>query len=596
AGSQRRDFSGFEGLVRLRPDVTLAQAQQVVDDIGRRLAVEYAVTNEGRGFRLARLHDEVVGRMRQPLLLGGLAALLTLAIALANLVTLATVRLSERQAELAVRHALGAGILRVRRQLLTEYTVLVVFGTVVGVGLARWLVAQLLASPAAHLPRPDAIRFDAPVAAAVASVGLLFVLVLTLLPLHTEGLQNAIRKASRVGGGNLRLRRAMIATQVSLALTLSSGGALLGLGLYRLSALNPGFTTEGVSVARASAYATAYSERADVERFVTRVLDELGRLPEVQVAAAGSSVPLSGQASTTSIMAEGQPLPPAARPSAGWEFVTPGYFESLGIAVRRGRAFSASDRSRATHVTIVNEALARSLFPNQNALGKRIAVGGGDSEEDWHEIVGVVDDVRHYDLARPPQPRVYDLFGQHWGRTLYLVTRAAPGRPPLLATSLRRAVASVDSQAPVFEATTLGDLVRRSSAPHRLTTAVASGLAFTGLLLALAGVYAMTASAATQRRREMGVRIALGASPDTVFWLMVRESTATVAVGGAAGVAGAVGAAQLLQSYAFGVGGADVALVVPIVACLLIGAGVAAAVPPARTAAAASPLEAMRTD
>jgi cell division protein FtsX len=208
--------------------------------------------------------------------------------------------------------------------------------------------------------------------------------------------------------------------------------------------------------------------------------------------------------------------------------------------------------------------------------------------------VGVVADVRHRTLAEPPLPRVYDLLGQHWERTLFLVARGVPGAPPPLATSIRRAVASVDPEAPVFEPATLDELVAKSAAPHQLSTVVAAGLALTGVLLALAGVYATTAVGVSERRHELGVRAALGASPQEVFWLVLGDSAATVAVGSGVGVIAAVAVSQLLRSRVFGVAGVDLAWLVPLCAAALVAVGVLAAIAPARQAAAADPLESIR--
>ena len=587
----RRDFRGFEGLVRLGAGTSLAQAQAAVDAIGLRLAREHPSTNADRTFRLVPLHTEVVARMRQPLLLGGLAAILTLVIALVNLVTLAGVRLSEREGELAVRQALGAGAVRVRRQLLTEYALLVAAGPLCGAAVARWLVVRLAGNTAAHLPRPDAIRFDWPVLLAAGSIAMLFVLVLTAIPLRTSRFQEALRRGSRASHGSRRARSVLIAAQFALALALSTGGAVIGLGLLRLHALDPGFATSTTSTARVSAYAANYPERGDVVRFFKAVEGALRAVPGVQQAGAASSLPLSGEEANTSVMAEGRPIDPAARPEAGWAVITPGYFDALGIPLRRGRVFADTDLDRKGHLAVINEALARELFAGEDPVGRRIAVGGGDAEGDWHEVIGVVADVRHRSLAEPPQPRVYDLLGQHWERTLFVVARAEPGAPPPLATSIRRAVASFDPEAPVFEPATLTDLMARSAAPHQLSTAIASGLALTGLLLALAGVYAMTAVGAAERRHELGVRAALGASPGQVFWLVLGNSASTVAAGSGIGLVAAVAISRLLQARVFGVAGADLAWLVPLCAAALVTVGVIASVVPARQAAAADPLE-----
>lgn len=258
-----------------------------------------------------------------------------------------------------------------------------------------------------------------------------------------------------------------------------------------------------------------------------------------------------------------------------------------------GRCSKATKASSACLIFETSALSRRSTVPPR---GRRLVVGGGDGEVDWHEVVGVVADVRHHDLAQPAEARVYDLFGQHWGRTVYVVTRAESGSAPPLATTIRRVVAEVDLQAPVFEVATLATLVKRSSGSQRLATAVAAGLAFAALALALVGIAATTAAAAKERRREMGVRAALGASRQDVLRLMVRECAVTVAIGAAVGSVGAVAVARLFASRAFSLAAGDVATVVPAIALLLAAAGVAASVPSARLAADADPLESMRAE
>lgn len=590
----RRDVRRFEALVRLRDGVSFATAQAAVDAMAAGLAAAHPDTNRGRHFRVAPLRDEMVARMRAPLRLAGLAAVATLALALANMIALVSVRMSARRVELAVRHALGAGRLRVRRQLLTEHAVLVAAGTAIGIAAAQRIVAALVASRAAHLPRPDAIRFDAPVLAAAALLAALLVAALSLVPLRQAHHADALRHGGRVEGGRRRSRQVVVAAQVGLALTLASASVLLGLSVVRLRALDPGFRADGVTTARVSAYAADHPGKADVERVVGAVVAQVEAMPGVARAAAGSSLPLSGQATTTSVEAEGHPVTEAERASAGWEVVTPGYFETLGMALRAGRTFTPSDRARAPHVTVINRALADLVFPGENPVGRRVALGGGG--DDWHEVIGVVENVRHIALATPPAPRAYDLYGQHWERTVYVVARAADPGAPIATTSLRRAVAVVDPRAPVFETATLDELASRSAAPHLLTAAVAAGLAAAGLLLALAGVVAMSAAAAAERQRELGVRAALGAAPRDLFRMMLRDSGLPVAAGAGAGAAGAFLSGRLLTARAFGVADGDLVTLVPVVAGVLALAAIAAAIPAARRAASVDPLEVMRSE
>jgi predicted permease len=376
--------------------------------------------------------------------------------------------------------------------------------------------------------------------------------------------------------------------------SLTAGGVVLALSLERLLSVDTGFTARGVVAARVSAYAERYPDIKRVRQFFDSVGDSLRALPTVETAAVGSSLPLSGQASGTSVLAEGQPAPPAGRPSAGWQTVTPGYFRALGIPLRAGRDFSAADIDRKDHVVIVNEQLARLLFGGADPVGRRIAVGGGDAAGDWHHVIGVVGDVRHQALDAAPAPRVYDFFGQHWSRTMFVVVRARTDDPAPLFADIRRTVAALDPEAPVFEAASLPALVARSASARRLAAILAAGLAGTAVLLAILGVAAVAAAAVAERRREIGVRAALGASPRDLLRMVLGEGLRTGAAGALAGLAGSWAAVRLLGAHLFGLDLGDVTLSVAGVAAVLLGVAVTAALPAARRAARADPLVAMR--
>lgn len=595
SSASRRDFSSYEALVRVRPGVALDAAQTHVDAVAARLEAAHPETNSGRGFRVAWLADEVVAAYRRPVLLASLAAVVAFLTGLANIVMLTGVHLSDRRQELAIRHALGAGVFRIRRQLLTEQALLTSAGTVAGLLLAKFLTAAITASEAAHLPRADAIRLDGPAWLAALVLALTVAAALALVPWRRGDPSTTLRAGGRSSGGSRRSQQAIVAAELALAMTLATAGALVGLSLVRLTSLDPGFEPEGVVSMRVSAYATQHPGRDDVTRFFASVIDDVRALPGVAAAGASSSLPLSGQATGTSVAAFGQPPSPGEPPlTAGWQFVTPGYFQTLGMALREGRAFDTADLARDGHVTVINDTLARVLFDDQPAVGRRISVGGDDG--DWHEIVGVVADTRHGSLAEGPGPRVYDLFGQHWGRTLFLIADSGNQTAATMAAPIRRAVAAHDPEAPVFQIATMHDLLRQSSAPFRLSASMAGGLALVALVLAVAGVYATAAVSVAERRREVGVRAALGASRGELIGLIFRDGAWTALAGLAVGSAGAVAAARLVAAQLFGAQAWDAAIVIPATA-LAIGAAVAAAtVPAALRAAGIDPLIAMRNE
>ena len=590
----RRDVSGYEALVRLAPGRSLDEAQAAATAIGERLARAQPGTNSGRTFRIAPLKGEVVAPIRTPLRLVAAAAAVTLLVALANLAVLGLVRGADRQHEFTIRNALGAGLFRLRRQLLTENVLIALGGAALGTALAHQTVQALLRSEATRLARPDAIRFDTPVMVVVVAAALLILAALTLQPMRVA--TASLRSGTRTATATRRTRRLMVVCEVALAMVLATGGALLALSFNRLLAVDPGFIAEGVASARISAYAARYPTRADTVRFVDGILTRLREIPDVAAAGAGYSLPLSGQFTGTAVVAEGRPISPGPAPSAGWQFVTPGYFDATGIARQSGRDFVAADLQRPTHVVIINEQLARTLYPGEDPIGKRIAIGGDERTNHWHEVVGVVADVRHQALDVEPSPRVYDLFGQHFERTVYVVARSETADAASLVATIRRIAYEADPEAPVFELATMTSLVARSAAPRRLAAFVAVALAAVAVLLALIGVYGVAAAAVAERTREIGVRAALGASPRELFALVARDGAWTGAVGGTIGLTGALIVTRMLQAQLFGVQAADALWLLPLVIVALLVVTLLATVPSALRAAAVDPLTAMRTE
>jgi hypothetical protein len=345
---------------------------------------------------------------------------------------------------------------------------------------------------------------------------------------------------------------------------------------------------------RVSAYAARYPTADHVVRFFDDVRARVEKLPGTVRVGAGSSLPLSGQMTGTSVMARGREVQPGSRDSAGWQFVSPGYFQALGLPLVRGRDFQEADLTRGGHVTIINDDLARTLFGSADPIGAFIAVGGGDARNDWHQIIGVVGSVRHQALTRPPGPRVYDLFGEHWDRTVYVVVRTAMTDPSSVLPLVRQAVAASDAEAPVFEAAAMSALVERSMAPHRLAAGTAAALAGASLLLAILGVCAMASASVAERAHEIGVRAALGARPRDLLTLVLGEAALTACIGGLAGAAASFGVARLLTAQIFGVRSLEAMLLIPVVTAALVALAVAATIPQARRAAAADPLAAIR--
>src|SRR6185295_2181426 len=304
-------------------------------------------------------------------------------------------------------------------------------------------------------------------------------------------------------------------------------------------------------------------------------------------AAAGSSLPLTGSSVGTAVGVEGRAVPMAERLAAGWQTVTPGYFAAIGIPVRAGRDFTPADLDRTTHQVVINQALARLLFADQNPIGRRIVLGAEERTTDWHDVIGVVGDVRHASLTAAAAPRAYDLFGQHWSRTMFLVARSRSD-PYASVPLVRREVQRLDPEVPVFEVRSLSDILDDSIAARRLASAFAAGLAGLSVLLAAIGVYGLLASTVASRMREFGIRRALGSSSSQIVTLIFAEGAGLAAIGIPAGMALAAASARLIESQLFGVRASD-PRVLAAVAMVLVAVGAAAAYLPARRASRIDP-------
>ena len=594
-----RQVSAVEAIVRLKPGETLASTQTAIDVVGQRLAQAYPDTNRDRRFVLTPLRDQVVEAKQSMVLMGLAGALLLLVIACANVASVFLGDLPERRRDFALRAALGAGRARLIRQLILESALLATAGSVLGLLAARWAVLWL--KSAVELPRPDGIRVDLPVTAALVVTALVVAMVARLAPLARIGGTGAglwrgtLRPAvSTYSTSSPRLRRTLVGVQVALAVVLSSTALLLGVSLQRLIAVDPGFAPSHTIAARVSAYGSRYRDKAATARFVYELVDRLRALPGVTAAAAGQSLPLAGASSGTSIAIEGRPMPVGDRPVAGWFTVTPGYFHALGASLVEGREFTASDRDRASHQTIINQTLAGQLFGSQSAVGRRLSFGPDSTDVDWHEVVGVVSDLHQSSLASPPEPAAYDLFGQHWGRSVYLVARGQ-AEPYTLVPAMRQLVHQVDSEAPVFDVRSLDDVVNGAVAPRRVATGFAIATAAISMLLAAIGLYGLLASSVAARTRELGIRRALGSSTRGIVELVVGEAAALALVGVAVGAGIAIAIAGPLQAQLFAVQATDPRALMTVAIGLTVIAALAAYWP-AKRAALVDPAIALRDE
>ncbi|MGH9221094.1 MAG: ADOP family duplicated permease [Vicinamibacterales bacterium] len=555
AGS--RGFRAFRAIARLRDDVSIEQAQTVAAVVGNRLASAYSDTNRGRTFSLRPLQEDISAPVRQPLLLvAGLVALV-LVIASVNLINLLIARALARARDVAVREALGAGAWRVARSSVVESLLLAAAGAVGGVVVAQLILACLLATPVVTLPRLHEIAFGGREIAVLAGAAIAITIAFGSIPFF---LQRRLRDAAALKTGHEtaghfenRVRAVLAAAQTGLAFVLLVAAALLALSLQRVLSMPSGFES-GVITMRVAAPAARYPTREATARFYTEFVNELVAQPVVQKAGFASVLPLSGNTGSSMTVQGREDTPMAARPEVGWQWASPGYFDAIGMRIVRGSGFTNADFEAASHVTLINETLARLHFNGEDPIGRRVYFGGvpPTGVPEWHEIIGVVGDVRHRSLEREPDARAYDLFGQHWGRTISLAVRSAESAP-VVASTVRATLARRDARLAVFAVRSTDEIVSGAVAARRLLLWLVGVFAIAGFALALLGVYGIVACLVAERQREIGVRMALGATTANIHQLILGHGLKVAVTGLGGGLLAALALRRAIASQLFGI-------------------------------------------
>jgi putative ABC transport system permease protein len=596
---------------RLRPGTDIAAASREVAALATRMRETYPGEYKSAfsGFAVSAAED-LVGDVRPAILVLLGAVGLLLLIACANVASLLLARAEARQREVAVRTALGAGSGRMVRQLLTESLVLAAAGGVLGLLLADWGVRAIVAAAPPTLPRLEAIGTDGWVLGftllITTATGVLFGL-LPALQAARPDLTVALGEGGRSGSsaGRQRFRRGLVVAQIALAVVLVTSAGLLLRSFERLRGVDPGFDPDGLLTAQVELSPVRYETPAQVRSFYRQLVEALERIPGVQSAAAVRALPMTGrlEIGDWSFVIEGRhswPPTPAERINADWQSLTPHYFGTLKIPVLQGRGLEQGDRQGGQQVVVVNRTLARSAWPEGNAVGQRILLGGGGTDSVWRTVVGIVGDVRHRGLSAEPRPEMYlpyDQFPAGTGtpsRTMRLVLRTG-GNPSAAAPALRAAAAALDPDLPVTEVQTMTTALGAWAAERRLTMLLVGGFALLALTLGAVGVYGVMAHLVVQRTREIGVRIALGAAPRSILGLVLSQGAWLAGLGVGLGLLAALAASRLLSGLLFDVAPTDpVTYLVTIAALLLVA--VTAALIPARRATRTDPVEALRSE
>ncbi len=601
-----RTSHNFIAVGRLAAGATAAQAKQELDAITRRFATEDpgeladpgAADYFPRAVAVRPLREALVGDMRRPLwiLLG--ASLLVLLVACTNLASTTLARGTGREHEYAIRHALGAGRGRMVRVVVTEVLVLALAGGLLGLALAFGLLRVLPALAPAGLPRLAEVRLDGRAVAFTFALALLATSLAGLLPgLRVSG--NAIRTLRSGGRGGdeprrQRIWKGLVAVEMALALVLLVGSGLLLRSFRSVLEVRPGFRTEGVLTATLDPPASKYGD-ADARRvYYEAVAERLRALPGVAAAGLVTAAPMEGASSQGLVQVAGGPRPNA---SGYYQLADAGYFRALDIPLLRGRLFQPADAPGGDHVVLVSHAFAALAWPGENPIGKRITAGGMDNwwdKEKWATVVGEVGDVRQADLTAPPQPIFYFPYRQRPFRswTMTAVLRPAAGPPAALGPAVRAAVRDVDADVPV-RLQTMRARLSGALAARRFIMLVISGFAALALVLAGIGVYGVVGYAVERRRREIGIRLALGAEPRAVRHMLQREYLAAGAAGAVVGSLAAIGLTRALAGLLFAVAPTD-PLTFLAVLVVLAAAGWLASLVPALRSSRIEPVEMMR--
>jgi putative ABC transport system permease protein len=584
---------------RLAPGVSVTKAQAEMDAVSARLAREFPAENAGWTVHLAPLQQAMAGSVRSPLLVLFGAVGLVLLIACVNTANLLLTRATSRAKEIALRLALGAARTRLLRQLLTESAALGLLGAIAGIILACWGVQALSLFLPPGLPLVEAIRVDAWVLgfalllSVAASFG--FGLAPALLAANSDLQTNLKEGGARTGedGRRRRARGLLAASVIALALVLIVAAGLLLRSFLTLTSVRPGFNVEHVLKAEISLPRFQYSTPQQWTAFSDALLERIQAQPGLQDSALAVPLPLAdGCVNLGFSILNHAPLPPGTPSTADYVSVSPGYFRVMGIPLLRGRTFVSEDSPSAPRVAIINEALARFYFPDQDPLGQRLVFGFPPDTNISRQIVGIVGDVRDVALHQGPGPMMYVPFAQapFWGAC---VVARSPLAPSSVLGAIRQAVQGIDSNLPVTDVATMTGVLHSSVAQPRFRARLLSLFGVVALLLSAVGIFGVISYSVSSRTREFGIRVALGASPRSLRRMVLQEGLKLAAAGLSAGIIAALVLAQFLKSLLYGVGAYDPLTFVGA-AILLVVVALAACYIPARRATRADPLVALR--
>ena len=596
-GASARDAIGrnFQVVGRLANGVTPEQAQQEADALAAKLIEEFPQRQKGWGINVIPLHEDFVGDVRYTLLIAFAAVSFFLLIACANIANLLMTRATERQQEIAVRSALGAGRGRLVRQLLTESMLLSLVGAAIGVLLAAWGLRAIV-NAAPDIPRLQAVGMNVSVLGFALLATLLTALLFGLIPaFHIAGADVAgwLKERGTAGRrGARRVRGLLVVVQMALSLVLLIGAGLLVRSLVNRLDTGVGFNTERLLTAEVQLPGDRYDSEERRAQLFEQLIERIAAIPGVNHASGIVWLPLTGLGTGTTIWPTDKPTPEAGQaPTGDIRWIHRNYPQTMGIPIVAGRGFTEADRKGAPLVVLINETAAREFWPGENAIGKRVAMPWAETM--IAEVIGVVGDVRHMGPDEPVRPMFYFEHRQFQPFQQMSIVVRTMGDPTGAVPAIRGELRQLDANLPLYNVRTMDELFSQAVARPRFTALSLGGFALLALVLAVIGTYAVMAYATEQRSQEIGIRVALGANRGAVIRLVVGQGAALVAVALVIGTGGALALSRFLEGLVYDVTTTDPLTFGAMVSVLGV-AGIAACLLPARRASSIDPVSAMR--